>query len=633
MGDNEKVIETNGTSSVELSSSLLEQLGKAFTELETCKVSSSDHVPWNDVEAHFHNVESMMKKKLEELEAKQKEFTERESHNHMLLGELEATVVAKEQDLLDSVQELKDAAVAAITKARASCILDSLDLVDGVDANGNKVSSSADDEIASLDTQRGTSPHKMGENVEGVSFEVIPHAELTHYCETMDSTGLVKFVTENLKNLSTFWKEQLSVALGSATEPARLVLDALEGFFPPKEMAQDGISGDAALVGMRESCLILMEALAAFISKADCATDNYFNPETQQKAKFIANEWFSKLTGDSRNATNGNPLEAEGFLRLLATFRIASEFDEEELCKYILVVAHHRQAIELCRSLDLTQKIPGLIETLTQIGRHIDAVHIIHAFQLSEAFPPVPLLKTYLKELRRNSQGNGSAALQNNYNARELEALRAVIGCVEEYKLEAEYPLDPLHRRVAQLDKSAKGDTKRPAETGKQQQQKRPRSDGGFHGSRGRGRDRGRGFGSGRHGRGRPLSGERATYIKPEMYIPAVPSAYSYQVATHSLNAAPSAYSYQVAAHSPNAAQVSDQRLSGYPQDTRPRGPYSLAAPAYSYQVAAQSPNAAQVNDQRLSYYPQDTRPRGPYSPAAPTHGSYLHPSRQSFPQ
>lgn len=208
--------------------------------------------------------------------------------------------------------------------------------------------------------------------------------------------------------------------------------------------------------------------------------------------------------------------------------------------------------------------------------------------------------------------------IQNNYNARELEALRAVIGCVEEYKLEAEYPLDPLHRRVAQLDKSAKGDTKRTAETGKQQQQKRPRSDGGFHGSRGRGRDRdrGRGFGSGRHGRGRPPSGERATYTKPERYIPAVPSAYS----------------YQVAAHPPNAAPVNDQRLSGYPQDTRPRGPYSLAAPAYSHQVAAQSPNAAQANDQRLSYYPQDTRPRGSYSAGAPTYGSYLQPSRQPFP-
>lgn len=45
-------------------------------------------------------------------------------------------------------------------------------------------------------------------------------------------------------------------------------------------------------------------------------------------------------------------------------------------------------------------------------GKQIDAVHFIHAFQLTESFPPVPLLKTYLKELRRNSQGDSTGDAQ-----------------------------------------------------------------------------------------------------------------------------------------------------------------------------------------------------------------------------
>lgn len=49
----------------------------------------------------------------------------------------------------------------------------------------------------------------------------------------------------------------------------------------------------------------------------------------------------------------------------------------------------------------------GIVEFLINSGKQIDAVHFIHAFQLMESFPPVPLLKTYLKELRRNSQGKG----------------------------------------------------------------------------------------------------------------------------------------------------------------------------------------------------------------------------------
>ena len=39
-------------------------------------------------------------------------------------------------------------------------------------------------------------------------------------------------------------------------------------------------------------------------------------------------------------------------------------------------------------------------------------------------------------------------------NAQELGALKAVIRCVEEYKLETDYPLDPLQKRVAQLERS-----------------------------------------------------------------------------------------------------------------------------------------------------------------------------------
>ena len=48
-----------------------------------------------------------------------------------------------------------------------------------------------------------------------------------------------------------------------------------------------------------------------------------------------------------------------------------------------------------------------LIELLVNGRKQIDVVHLIHAFQLTESVPPVPLLKTYLKDLRRNSKGKG----------------------------------------------------------------------------------------------------------------------------------------------------------------------------------------------------------------------------------
>ena len=63
---------------------------------------------------------------------------------------------------------------------------------------------------------------------------------------------------------------------------------------------------------------------------------------------------------------------------------------------------------------------------------------------------------------------------QNEVNDRELSALKAVVRCIEEHKLEEQYPVDPLQKRVLQLEK-AKADKKRATEAAKPQP-KRPRA-------------------------------------------------------------------------------------------------------------------------------------------------------------
>lgn len=61
-------------------------------------------------------------------------------------------------------------------------------------------------------------------------------------------------------------------------------------------------------------------------------------------------------------------------------------------------------------------------------------------------------------------------------NERELTALKAVIKCIEEHKLEEEYPVEPLQKRVVLLEK-VKADKKRATEAAKPQP-KRPRANG-----------------------------------------------------------------------------------------------------------------------------------------------------------
>ncbi|GMY11852.1 FRIGIDA-like protein 3 [Fagus crenata] len=552
-------------------SSLIEQLGNAFLELHARKDAFEDKVQWTEVEEHFRNLETLLTKKFEELEAKEKEFEEKEKENYLLIAGREAAVAAKEQGLLDRVQELKDAAVTAIAEARSVHQPTSVEAVDDGDNKDGKVSSSLGD----MNSPEEDFSHKTTENAEGVAVEVKSRPELMQFCQQMDAKGLLSYTMENKKHLNAI-REELSVALESATEPARLVLDSLVGFYPPDETTQPMDKKDAALPGMRKSSVMFLEAMNALLARVDPAGDHLLNPETKQQAKAIADEWKPKLANAGIDAANGNSLEAEAFLQLLATFRIASEFDEDELCKFVIAVAHRRQAPELCRTLGLTHKMPGLVESLVNSGKQINAVRFIHVFELTESFPPVPLLKSYLKDLRRNSQGNsqGVAGSQNDANAQELAALKSVIRCIEEFKLEADYPLDPLQKRVAQLEKS-KTDKKRGGEFGRRQQSKKPRANGGFRGFR----------------------------------APGVAAA---QVATSGRQGPP--------------AFVERAVYTGMSE----RYPHAGLAP-YDYQVPSQPAYAQQANDQRLYYYPQDDRVTPTSYNAAPTnYGSYIGGGLQS---
>ncbi|OVA01003.1 Frigida-like [Macleaya cordata] len=467
------------------SASIFEQLGKAFIELEAHSGASENKVQWKEIEEYFQNLGKSLKKGFSDLEEKEKAFVEKESETRALVAEREAVVAAKEQALVDRVQELKDTAVAAILEAWEKRKPASPELVDVASNTDIKVSSSFNGDPSSPNSApEENSPYRSGEHA--VAVDVQPRPELTQFCEQMDAKGLLNFIMENRKNIVAI-REEIPVALKSATKPAKLVLDSLEGFYPPPDetTTHQGNKRDASLQGMRRSCVMLMECVAPLLVGSESDADDPLNPETKQQAKAIADEWKPRLAEADIDAANGNSLEAEAFLQLLATFRIASEFDEEELCKLVLAVARRRQAPELCRSLGLTHKMPGVVETLISSGRQIDAVHFVQAFKLTENFPPVPLLKTYLKDLRRNSQGKigssgGAVGVQNDANAQELAALKAVIRCVDEYKLEAEYPLDPLQKRVAQLEKS-KADKKRMGEVVKHHQPKRPRANGGGH--------------------------------------------------------------------------------------------------------------------------------------------------------
>lgn len=166
--------------------------------------------------------------------------------------------------------------------------------------------------------------------------------------------------------------------------------------------------------------------------------------------------------------------------------------------------------------------LADLIPKLLSRGKQLLAVKFVFEFQLTDKFPPVPLLKAYLKESKKVAkkvcrEGKNSlkalvillftlekrkhcrdqgqtfvcgyyillASPQNEATAKEVGAMKSVIKVIEDYKLDSEYPREVLEKQIEHLEKQ-KADRKRPAaklqQSNKQKQHqqsghKRPRSD------------------------------------------------------------------------------------------------------------------------------------------------------------
>ncbi|KAH0987348.1 hypothetical protein GBA52_014525 [Prunus armeniaca] len=268
----------------------------------------------------------------------------------------------------------------------------------------------------------------------------------------MDAMGLRKYMNETLDNRNTIRAELLG-AIRYAKDPAAMVLDAVDDFY--SENGRDKGDKDPELFAVRRSGVLLLEVLMGV------SPDVGF--EVRERAKKLALAWKGKVSMDGEN-----PFEALGFLHLVAAYGLQSEFKMDELVDHFVIIARYRQAIELCQKIGLGDKIADLIQKLVSKGKHLLAVKFISEFDLTDKFPPVPLLKSYLKESKKLAKkvckdGNNSRKSMNEATAKETGALKSVIKVIEDLKLESEYPPAVLQKRLEQLEKE-KANRKRHAE-------------------------------------------------------------------------------------------------------------------------------------------------------------------------
>lgn len=349
---------------IDSATSKIQQLQKAFAELESHRAVSLN-LKWKELEAHFHGLEKSLKRRFHELEDQEKEYESKTVEAQEMIEKRKAAVVAKEQASLEKLQEKRDAAVFAIAIARekhrrVSCEEYSVDNSESQSGTmeetpTNSMISEITSDYTSGTVEDGSSEVQSADNGNG---EVASYPELVKLCEEMDAEGLHNFISDNRKNLASM-KEEIPQALNAAADPACLVLDSLKNFYRG-DMTNLDAKKDSSLLGLRRTCIMLMECLSILFMGLDAASvSEIISADVKARAKTIAEAWKPKLNGLDMEAGSGNSLEAHAFLQLLATFSIASDFNTEELTKLVPLVSRRRQAADLCRSLGLSYKMPG----------------------------------------------------------------------------------------------------------------------------------------------------------------------------------------------------------------------------------------------------------------------------------
>ncbi|KAL2244031.1 FRIGIDA-like protein 4a [Sesamum indicum] len=285
--------------------------------------------------------------------------------------------------------------------------------------------------------------------------------KLKSFCHKMAAKEFWVFVTARKKELELF-RSELPKALADCVDPPRFVLEAISEVFPLPSSNSTSNSSDLGW-----ACVLLLESLIPVMVDPVLGKERMLvTPSIKGRAEEIAETWKKSLE-ERGGIENVKTPDVHTFLQHLVTFGIVKEEDVDLYRKLVVASAWRKQMPKLAVSLGLGDKMPDMIEELIGRGQQVDAVHFTYEVGLADKFPPVPLLKAFLKDAKKAATSiledpNNSGRAAHMAAKKEQSAIRAVLKCIEEYKLEAEFPPENLKKRLEQLEK-AKIEKKKPA--------------------------------------------------------------------------------------------------------------------------------------------------------------------------
>lgn len=263
--------------------------------------------------------------------------------------------------------------------------------------------------------------------------------DLKSICINMDANALRSYIIRTRKDDLEIRRE-LAPPLLFAPDPATLVLDLLDGF---AHIEQQTAGGSAHTV--RRTCFTLLESLHQM------ALD--INPLHKARARQLALECKGLIS--SRQIQNAVIVLL--LLQLIVTFGLVELFQFDDVVDLLVIVAERKRTVDLCMNSVLREMVPDLIEKLNSMGKQVDSIKFVIAFNLNAKYPPGHLLHAYVNGSKWSAADRGGVT-QHNYHIskredikKEISALKKAIKAVEEYNLHHVYHPHSLREQIKEL--------------------------------------------------------------------------------------------------------------------------------------------------------------------------------------
>ncbi|XP_017231643.1 FRIGIDA-like protein 4a isoform X2 [Daucus carota subsp. sativus] len=302
--------------------------------------------------------------------------------------------------------------------------------------------------VARINEQKGVSISDIESDNVGRNLGEL----LRMYFRRMDGSGLVKFLLAKRKE-SVVLRTELGSAVEEAVDVFALVLDVVEEFVGLKS------EGGVGMADRRWACGLLVQVVVPL--EEGKVGEVMVGSSLKERAMMVLEKWKGMLGGGGESGVGAG--EATMFLQIVYGFGLKDRFEEKFLRSMVLEFAGRRDMAKIAAAVGFTD----IIDELVKSGKEVEAVYFATEFDLTEKYAPVSLLKSHLKNIRKNANsisknGKYSAAAVDEANNSEMIATKAIIKCVEDHKLESQFPTDNLKKRITQLEK-AKAEKKKSA--------------------------------------------------------------------------------------------------------------------------------------------------------------------------